>query len=107
MPTLTRGPSSAWGSVEPPIEGDRTAITHGNVVDLYALPSGHLLRRIEHAAPVSAVAFAPVPADDEHPAAPRRRQIALGLGARFRSPPQRGRKDGRTRSLAASIQSQG
>src|SRR5678815_3738211 len=30
---------------------------------LYALPGGQLLRRIEHAAPVSAVAFAPMGRD--------------------------------------------
>jgi WD40 repeat protein len=40
-------------------EGDRAAIARGNAVELYALPGGRLLRRIEHAAPVSAVAFAP------------------------------------------------
>ena len=39
--------------------GDRAAIARGNTVEVYALPSGQLLRTIVHAAAVSAVAFAP------------------------------------------------
>ena len=44
-------------------EGDRAAIARGNAVELYELPGGRLLRRIEHAAPVSAVAFEPLGRD--------------------------------------------
>jgi WD40 repeat protein len=40
--------------------GDRAAIARGNTVEVYALPSGQLLRTIAHPAAVSAVAFAPV-----------------------------------------------
>jgi WD40 repeat protein/serine/threonine protein kinase len=40
--------------------GDQAAIARGNTVELYALPSGQLLRTIVHSAAVSAVAFAPV-----------------------------------------------
>jgi eukaryotic-like serine/threonine-protein kinase len=40
--------------------GDRAAIARANTVEVYALPSGQLLRTITHAAPVNAVAFAPV-----------------------------------------------
>jgi len=50
------GFTSAFPAVS--AEGDRAAIARGNAVELYALPGGRLLRRIEHAAPVSAVAFA-------------------------------------------------
>jgi WD40 repeat protein len=39
--------------------GDRAAIARGNTVEVYALPSGQLLRTIVHPATVSAVAFAP------------------------------------------------
>jgi WD40 repeat protein len=39
--------------------GDRAAIARGNVVEVYALPSGQLLRTIVHPAAVNAVAFAP------------------------------------------------
>ncbi|HEX8115289.1 MAG TPA: protein kinase [Kofleriaceae bacterium] len=39
--------------------GDQAAIARGNTVELYALPSGQLLRTIVHTAAVSAVAFAP------------------------------------------------
>jgi WD40 repeat protein len=39
--------------------GDRAAIARGNVVEIYALPGGQLLRAVEHGAPVSTVAFAP------------------------------------------------
>jgi WD40 repeat protein len=38
--------------------GDRAAIARGNTVEVYALPSGQLLRTITHPAAVSAVAFA-------------------------------------------------
>lgn len=38
--------------------GDRAAIPRGNTVEVYAVPSGYLLRTISHAAAVSAVAFA-------------------------------------------------
>jgi len=40
--------------------GDRAAIARGNSVEVYALPSGQLLRTVTHSAAVSAVAFAPV-----------------------------------------------
>jgi WD40 repeat protein/serine/threonine protein kinase len=39
--------------------GDQAAIARGNTVELYALPSGQLLRTIAHRAAVNAVAFAP------------------------------------------------
>lgn len=39
--------------------GDRAAIARDNTVELYALPSGQLLRTIVHPAAISAVAFAP------------------------------------------------
>ena len=39
--------------------GDRAAIARGNTVEVYALPSGQLLRTVVHPAAVSAVAFAP------------------------------------------------
>jgi WD40 repeat protein/serine/threonine protein kinase len=39
--------------------GDRVAIPRGNTVEVYALPSGYLLRTVFHTAAVSAVAFAP------------------------------------------------
>jgi WD40 repeat protein/serine/threonine protein kinase len=38
--------------------GDRVAIARGNTVEIYALPSGQLLRTIAHPAAVNAVAFA-------------------------------------------------
>jgi len=38
--------------------GDRAAIPRGNTVEVYALPSGYLLRTVRHAAAVTAVAFA-------------------------------------------------
>jgi WD40 repeat protein/serine/threonine protein kinase len=38
--------------------GDRAAIARGNTVEVYAVPSGQLLRTITHPAPVNAVAFA-------------------------------------------------
>jgi eukaryotic-like serine/threonine-protein kinase len=39
--------------------GDLAAIARGNTVEVYALPSGYLLRTITHPAAVSAVGFAP------------------------------------------------
>jgi WD40 repeat protein len=39
------------------VDGDRVGIGIGNVVAIYELPSGKLIRSITHAAPVSAVAF--------------------------------------------------
>lgn len=39
--------------------GDQAAIARGNTVEIYALPSGQLLRTIVHPAAVSAVAFVP------------------------------------------------
>jgi WD40 repeat protein/serine/threonine protein kinase len=39
--------------------GDRAAIARGNTVEVYALPSGYLLRTIVHSAAVNAVGFAP------------------------------------------------
>jgi WD40 repeat protein len=39
--------------------GDRVAIARGNTVEVYALPSGQLLRTIAHPAAVNAVSFAP------------------------------------------------
>jgi WD40 repeat protein len=39
--------------------GDRAAIARGNTVEVYALPSGQLLRSVIHPAAVSTVAFAP------------------------------------------------
>lgn len=37
--------------------GDRAAIAHGHAADIYELPSGRLLRSVDHAAAVNAVAF--------------------------------------------------
>jgi len=39
--------------------GDRAAIARSNVVEVYALPSGHLLRTIVHSAAVNGIGFAP------------------------------------------------
>jgi hypothetical protein len=39
--------------------GDRAAFPRGNTVEVYALPSGQLLRTITHPTAVNAVAFAP------------------------------------------------
>jgi WD40 repeat protein len=65
LPSVTPIVSGGFTSAFPAVsaEGDRAAIARGNAVDLYALPGGRLLRRIEHAAPVSAVAFAPMGRD--------------------------------------------
>jgi WD40 repeat protein len=61
LPSVTPIVSDGFTSAFPAVsaEGDRAAIARGNAVELYALPGRRLLRRIEHAAPVSAVAFAP------------------------------------------------
>jgi WD40 repeat protein len=48
--------ASAYPAVS--AEGDRAAIARGNTVEVYALPSGRLLREIAHGAPVNTVAFA-------------------------------------------------
>jgi WD40 repeat protein/serine/threonine protein kinase len=60
LPSVTPIESGGFTSAFPAVSagGDRAAIARGNAVELYALPGGRLLRRIEHAAPVSAVAFA-------------------------------------------------
>jgi len=65
LPSVTPIASGGFTSAFPAVSagGDRAAIARGNAVDLYALPGGRLLRRIEHAAPVSAVAFAPMGRD--------------------------------------------
>src|SRR5262249_6359901 len=39
--------------------GDQVAIARANAVEIYALPSGRLVRTISHPAAVNAVAFAP------------------------------------------------
>ena len=39
-------------------DGERAAVARGNVVEVYELPGGALLRRIRHSAPVTTVAFA-------------------------------------------------
>ncbi len=49
--------SSAFPSLT--ATADRAAIARGNTVEVYALPSGQLLRTIVHPAAVDAVAFAP------------------------------------------------
>lgn len=41
------------------VNGDRAAIARGDTVQVYALPSGQLLRTITHPSAVNAVAFAP------------------------------------------------
>lgn len=38
--------------------GDRAAIARGNDIEVYELPTARLLRKVKHAAPVAAVAFA-------------------------------------------------
>jgi WD40 repeat protein len=65
LPSVTPIESGGFTSAFPAVSagGDRAAIARGNAVELYALPGGRLLRRIEHAAPVSAVAFAPMGRD--------------------------------------------
>jgi WD40 repeat protein len=40
------------------VSGDRAAIARGNAVEVYALPSGQLIRTVTHPAAVNAVAFA-------------------------------------------------
>jgi WD40 repeat protein len=65
LPSVTPIENGGFTSAFPAVsaEGDRAAIARGTAVELYVLPGGRLLRRIEHAAPVSAVAFAPVGRD--------------------------------------------
>jgi WD40 repeat protein len=65
LPSVTPIEGGGFTSAFPAVsaEGDRAAIARGNAVEVYALPGGRLLRRIEHAAPVSAVAFAPMGRD--------------------------------------------
>jgi WD40 repeat protein len=65
LPSVTPIASGGFRSARPAVsaEGDRAAITRGNTVEVYELPGRRLLRRIEHAAPVSAVAFAPMGRD--------------------------------------------
>jgi len=65
LPSVTSIESGGFTSAFPAVSaaGDRAAIARGNAVELYALPGGRLLRRIEHAAAVSAVAFAPLGRD--------------------------------------------
>jgi len=65
LPSVTPIVSGGFTSAFPAVSagGDRAAIARGNAIDVYALPGGQLLRRIEHAAPVSAVAFAPTGRD--------------------------------------------
>lgn len=60
LPSVTPIADGGFTSAFPAVSagGDRAAIARGNTVELYALPGGRLLRRIEHGAPVSAVAFA-------------------------------------------------
>jgi len=60
LPTVTtvKGDDSS-GFPAVTATGDRAAIPRGNTVEVYALPSGYLLRTVSHAAAVSAVAFAP------------------------------------------------
>jgi WD40 repeat protein len=48
--------ASAYPAVS--VAGDRAAIAHGSMVEVYELPSGRLLRTIAHGAPVNTVAFA-------------------------------------------------
>jgi WD40 repeat protein len=65
LPSVTPIASGGFTSAFPAVSagGDRAAIARGTAVELYALPGSRLLRRIEHAAPVSAVAFAPMGRD--------------------------------------------
>jgi len=65
LPSVTPIENGGFTSAFPAVsaEGDRAAIARGNAVELYAIPGGHFLRRIEHAAPVTAVAFAPMGRD--------------------------------------------
>jgi WD40 repeat protein len=55
--TLPREYASAFPALT--ATGDRAAIARGNTVEVYALPSGQLLRTVLHPAAVSAVGFAP------------------------------------------------
>ncbi|HEX3765158.1 MAG TPA: hypothetical protein VHW23_40960 [Kofleriaceae bacterium] len=59
LPAVTQVDSdfrSAYPAVS--AAGDRAAIARGNTVEVYELPSAHLLRTIQHNAPVDTVAFA-------------------------------------------------
>jgi WD40 repeat protein len=60
LPSVTPaggGFDSAFPAVT--VTGDQAAIARGNTVEVYALPSGQLLRTVVHPAAVSTVAFAP------------------------------------------------
>jgi WD40 repeat protein len=61
LPGVT-APEGDYASAFPALTatGDRAAIARGNTVEVYALPSGQLLRTVSHSAAVSAVAFAPM-----------------------------------------------
>jgi WD40 repeat protein len=59
LPSVTPPPGD-FAAAYPAVSagGDRAAIARGNMVAIYALPGGRLLRTITHRAAVSAVAFA-------------------------------------------------
>jgi WD40 repeat protein len=59
LPAVTPIVTGAYTSASPAVstDGERAAIARGNTVELYEVPGGRLLRRIDHNATVSAVAF--------------------------------------------------
>jgi serine/threonine protein kinase/WD40 repeat protein len=60
LPSATPVEIAGFTSAIPAVTsaGDLAAIAHGAAVQLYELPGGRLLRRVEHSAGVSAIAFA-------------------------------------------------
>jgi WD40 repeat protein/serine/threonine protein kinase len=60
LPGVTPVPGDDFLPAFPAVStaGDRAAIARGDVVQVYELPGGRLLRTIAHGAPVTAVAFA-------------------------------------------------
>ena len=59
LPSVTPIVRGDFASALPAVSatGDRAAIARGNGVEVYDLPSRRLIRTIQHAAPISAVAF--------------------------------------------------
>ncbi len=59
LPGATAAPGDYFSAL-PAVtrSGDRAAVARGNAVEVYALPSGQLIRTITHPAAVNAVAFA-------------------------------------------------
>jgi WD40 repeat protein len=60
LPGVTNVDGGGFASAYPAVSvaGDRAAIARGDMVEVYGLPGGQLLRTIAHGAPVNTVAFA-------------------------------------------------